>query len=208
MLNTSVRKSYSHSYPNRTSLVERTDRNSFTPLSQKWFSRSLFSRNKLLLAVFAFYALYRMLFKSDEKCKIYGKILLSSLRKVCPSLNWFSWNSKFLIGIILRCVLPNITQIGGEIWKVRAEMYLYLCHVTQWADVKKRTLARHLGVNKFTVAPCINNIKYFIVQLMQTNYKIVRLLKYRQSGRRRSAKCQFLRIEWCHVVSATDPHDR
>ena len=28
------------------------------------------------------------------------------------------------------------------------------------------------------VAPCINNIKHFIVQLMQTNYKFLRLLKH------------------------------
>ena len=31
--------------------------------------------------------------------------------------------------------------------------------------------------SKFMVAPCINNIKHFIVKLMQTNYKILRLLK-------------------------------
>ena len=29
----------------------------------------------------------------------------------------------------------------------------------------------------FMVAPCINNIKHFIVKLMHTNYKILRLLK-------------------------------
>jgi len=29
----------------------------------------------------------------------------------------------------------------------------------------------------FMVAPCINNIKHFIVQLMHPNYKILRLLK-------------------------------
>ena len=29
----------------------------------------------------------------------------------------------------------------------------------------------------FMVAPCISNIKHFIVQLMHTNYKIRRLLK-------------------------------
>ena len=29
----------------------------------------------------------------------------------------------------------------------------------------------------FMVAPCISNIKHFIVQLMHTNYKILRLLK-------------------------------
>jgi len=29
----------------------------------------------------------------------------------------------------------------------------------------------------FRVAPCINNIKHFIFQLMHTNYKILRLLK-------------------------------
>jgi len=29
----------------------------------------------------------------------------------------------------------------------------------------------------FVVAPCISNIKQFIVQLMHTNYKILRLLK-------------------------------
>ena len=29
----------------------------------------------------------------------------------------------------------------------------------------------------YMVAPCINNIKHFIVKLMHTNYKILRLLK-------------------------------
>ena len=29
----------------------------------------------------------------------------------------------------------------------------------------------------FMVEPCINNIKHFIVQLIHTNYKILRLLK-------------------------------
>ena len=29
----------------------------------------------------------------------------------------------------------------------------------------------------FMVALCINNIKHFIVQLMQTNYKILRLFR-------------------------------
>jgi len=33
------------------------------------------------------------------------------------------------------------------------------------------------GNLNFMVAPCINNIKHFIVQLMHTNYKILRLLK-------------------------------
>jgi len=31
---------------------------------------------------------------------------------------------------------------------------------------------------KHMVAPCINNIKHLIVQLMHTNYKILRLLKW------------------------------
>ena len=34
----------------------------------------------------------------------------------------------------------------------------------------------HIYVN-FMVAPCINNIRHFIVQLMHTNYKILRFLK-------------------------------
>jgi len=33
------------------------------------------------------------------------------------------------------------------------------------------------GAMNFMVAPCINNIRHFIVQLMHTNYKIIRLLK-------------------------------
>jgi len=32
------------------------------------------------------------------------------------------------------------------------------------------------------VAPCINNIKHFIALLMQTNHKILRLLKYYPSA--------------------------
>ena len=37
--------------------------------------------------------------------------------------------------------------------------------------------AEHIFKMNFMVAPCINNIKHFIVQLMHTNYKILRLLK-------------------------------
>ena len=36
--------------------------------------------------------------------------------------------------------------------------------------------ARKYNIN-FMVAPCINNIKHLIVQLMHTNYKFFRLLK-------------------------------
>ena len=95
-------------------------------------------------------ALYLMLFKSDEKLKKYGKILLSSLRKLCLSMHWFSWNSKFLICIIWSCVPPNITQIGGEIWEVGADMYLYLHLMTHLADMTKRTPARLPCINKFS----------------------------------------------------------
>jgi len=35
----------------------------------------------------------------------------------------------------------------------------------------------HLIYLNFMAAPCINNIKHFIFQLMHTNYKILRLLK-------------------------------
>jgi len=39
-------------------------------------------------------------------------------------------------------------------------------------------LGEHIVSLNFMVVPCINNIKHFIVQLMHTNYKILRLLKW------------------------------
>ena len=39
-----------------------------------------------------------------------------------------------------------------------------------------QTNVKYMSMN-FMVAQCINNIKHFIVQLMHTNYKILRLLK-------------------------------
>jgi len=47
------------------------------------------------------------------------------------------------------------------------------------ADGTVQTVAKYvceISMN-FMVAPCINNIKHFIVQLMHSNYKILRLLK-------------------------------
>jgi hypothetical protein len=40
----------------------------------------------------------------------------------------------------------------------------------------------------FMVAPCINNIKHFIFQLMHTSCKILRLLKYRVPQKRELLK--------------------
>jgi len=37
--------------------------------------------------------------------------------------------------------------------------------------------SEHLENLNFVFAPCVSNIKHFIVQLMHTNYKILRLLK-------------------------------
>jgi len=42
---------------------------------------------------------------------------------------------------------------------------------------KLRNEAMTYSIVNFMVAPCINNVKHFIVQLMHTNYKILRLLK-------------------------------
>jgi len=38
-------------------------------------------------------------------------------------------------------------------------------------------LSINTQATSFMVAPCINNIKHVIAQLMHTNYKILRLLK-------------------------------
>jgi hypothetical protein len=46
--------------------------------------------------------------------------------------------------------------------------------MTGEAAAASRTMKTNLN---FMVAPCINNIKHFIVQLMHTYYKILRLLK-------------------------------
>ena len=41
-----------------------------------------------------------------------------------------------------------------------------------------RDVLQNTDVINFVVAPCINNIKHFIFQLMYTHFKILRLLKY------------------------------
>ena len=41
-----------------------------------------------------------------------------------------------------------------------------------------RPVSENTKINlNFMVAPCINNIRHYIVQLMHTNYEILRLLK-------------------------------
>jgi len=52
-----------------------------------------------------------------------------------------------------------------------SNLYVGYMTVAKW-----QSLAQNSVVN-FMVAPCINNIKHFIVKLMHTNYKILRLLK-------------------------------
>jgi hypothetical protein len=52
----------------------------------------------------------------------------------------------------------------------------------RFLDVVKMIIENQLALlivsnMNFMVAPCVNNIKQFIVQLMHTNYKILRLLK-------------------------------
>jgi len=43
---------------------------------------------------------------------------------------------------------------------------------------KTNEWVKHIRAVNCMVAPYINNIKHFIVQLIQTNYKILRLLEY------------------------------
>ena len=55
----------------------------------------------------------------------------------------------------------------------------------------------------FMVAPCLSNIKHFIVQLMQTNYKILRLLKGDRGGAVVKVLCyksegRWFDSSWCH----------
>jgi len=44
------------------------------------------------------------------------------------------------------------------------------------SDDKRAASYTEQQFQNFMVAPCINNTKHFIVQLMHTNYKILRLL--------------------------------
>ena len=45
------------------------------------------------------------------------------------------------------------------------------------SEVMETTLINAVTIFLFMAASCVNNIKHFIVQLMYTNYKILRLLK-------------------------------
>ena len=84
--------------------------------------------------------------------------------------------------IIVDCVTENsvwcvIAPNSRKIYK--SCDFRVVLQLTYLIFVKKLNcrMFQHTVKESFIVAPCINNIKHFIFQLMHTNYKILRLLK-------------------------------
>jgi len=56
-------------------------------------------------------------------------------------------------------------------------MAIWRMRIACWITKVTHTNSEYVIPMNFMVAPCINNIRHLIVQLMHTNYKILRLLK-------------------------------
>ena len=79
------------------------------------------------------------------------------------------------------CLTKNkpVTLIKSSRLVTNKEKIGIICQTaqdTKHTGVKRQNFKYYVVVN-FMVAPCISNNKPFIVQLMHTNYKILRLLK-------------------------------
>jgi len=68
-----------------------------------------------------------------------------------------------------------VVFFSSELFYFSHKIYVKICP-RDISEVKTVILKLLIYV-EFMVARCINNIKHFIVQLMHTNYKILRLLK-------------------------------
>jgi len=102
--------------------------------------------------------------RHDEDNSRFSQICEKRL-KIQPS-NLFLHQLSYLVPLLCAVVLCVAT--------------IYLPHSAQWHNRGTRSTQDEewdYEMN-FMVAPCIVNIKHFIVQLMHTNYKIFRLLKY------------------------------
>ena len=87
--------------------------------------------------------------------------------------NWRSVGRALLKGAIFYPYFIHIFSDTGL--KIGTDdLPVLLTKVFEFHQPRRREC--HIYIN-FVIAPCINNIRHFIVQLMHTNYKIIRLLK-------------------------------
>ena len=84
---------------------------------------------------------------------------------------------------VLLCTV-NVTHSNGYsiqciflIFKDQFAMFFYSYTILSFIFLVLLPFCERLLPMNFMVAPCISNIKHFIFQLMQTNCKILRLLK-------------------------------
>ena len=78
----------------------------------------------------------------------------------------------------------NITRTRAKLFRgppciIQFHLYRSVNIYSNWLQEQFCNLSLYtLYILNFMFAPCINNIKHFIVQLMYKNYKILRLLKW------------------------------
>ena len=132
--------------------------------------------------------------KPKHVAVLYNKLICTLAVKLCCFGSWICLNvvkniENYAVSTVCgwaqqlnQCCFP-LFSLGTEVWvfvvrrcgvsiKVLSSVPPFL---RLYAHSNLRT-PEHFMIN-FMVAPCINNIKHFIVQLMHTNYKILRLLK-------------------------------
>ena len=81
--------------------------------------------------------------------------------------------------------IQNTAKVSNQKWFIiLSNLCLYTCfamlnvvHVEKYYVADTSVIIKYPYWLNFMVAQCISNIKHFIVQLMHTNYKILRLLK-------------------------------
>ena len=88
-------------------------------------------------------------------------------KEKCGACSTYFWRQKIIGNFILRTIIKLYKAV--QIWPGLIRLV--------YTQISPGHIWTTLYFMNFMVAPCINNIKHFIVQLMHTNYKILRLLK-------------------------------
>ena len=111
-------------YPNQTTNVEFTNRNSFMSLNKVWLSIQQFSRNFRLNKVLWTSSVPKFYLNQNKNIEIMDKTSPIPISKIWLSLHQISWNSQVLKGIRLRSSVSNFIQIGHKIWKSPLESHI------------------------------------------------------------------------------------
>ena len=102
-----------------------------------------------------------------------GEVMFVVTKKTVPDVVSFTHTHTHTEGLFMLSDLQDTRQHDGK--QLSSRSYWCLKLHRRHTDWPSREMYKcH---SNFMVAPCINNIKHFIVQIMHTNYKILRLLK-------------------------------